>query len=104
MAKATEFLLLGVVLRPCRTANPPFRSSQSTITASNLSEIRILAPALASWQISTSIDSFSSVGRITRTTSGSLLRTRESNVIPPILAAVSYTHLRAHETRHDIVC
>src|SRR5450756_829121 len=28
----------------------------------------------------------------------------KSEVIPNLLIAVSYTHLRAHETRHDLVC
>src|SRR5450756_2536325 len=25
-------------------------------------------------------------------------------MVSPMMAAVSYTHLRAHETRHDLVC
>ena len=48
MAKVTEFLLLGVPRRPCNTPSPPFRSSQSTMTASNFSEIRMSAAARAS--------------------------------------------------------
>ncbi|SPF44666.1 hypothetical protein SBA1_550031 [Candidatus Sulfotelmatobacter kueseliae] len=87
MANVTEFLLLGVLLRPCNTSSPPFRSSQSTMTASNFSEIRMSAADRASWQISTSIESFSSVGRITRTNSGSWLRRSDSNVMLVILGA-----------------
>src|SRR5450759_5613906 len=28
----------------------------------------------------------------------------ETEITPPSLLPVSYTHLRAHETRHDLVC
>ena len=84
-ANATEVLLLGVFLSSFRTVSPPSRSSQSTITASNLSEISFSLPARASGQISTSIDRLSSVGRITDTNSASWLRSRDSNVIRSIL-------------------
>src|ERR1700722_16465332 len=85
MAKVTEFLLLGVLRNPCKTSRPPFRSSQSTTTASNFSEIKILVAERASWQISTSIESFSSVGRMMRTSSGSWLRRSDSKLILTIL-------------------
>ena len=26
------------------------------------------------------------------------------SILPGVIIAVSYTHLRAHETRHDLVC
>src|SRR5450756_9396 len=37
-------------------------------------------------------------------TEGSKLSAFASAPPSPILTAVSYTHLRAHETRHDLVC
>ena len=57
------------------------------------------------------------VDGISRTTTTSLLlndavmraarkvaRNRNINIAANDLGAVSYTHLRAHETRHDLVC
>src|SRR5665648_1132482 len=43
-------------------------------------------------------------GTVTVTPDG--LRTASGNLILPNMSsnAVSYTHLRAHETRHDLVC
>ena len=80
-AKAMELRLLGVARKHCRTSSPPRRSSQSIITASNFSEMRISPACFASWQTSTVMDSFSSVGRNTRTTEASPLTRRDSNVM-----------------------
>ena len=33
-----------------------------------------------------------------------LIRKSTEELIPPTVSSVSYTHLRAHETRHDLVC
>jgi hypothetical protein len=43
--------------------------------------MRISLAFLASWQISTSMDNFSSVGRKTRNTSASRLRSKDSNML-----------------------
>src|SRR5665648_1130416 len=41
---------------------------------------------------------------MTRSTAGTSWNRRRTQAQPGLGAAVSYTHLRAHETRHDIVC
>src|SRR5579862_3386448 len=81
IAKETVVLLLGVLRRLRRISMPPCMSSQSTITASNLEELRTSAPVLAAFETSTSICSFSRVGRNTRTTSASRLTSRDSRFI-----------------------
>src|SRR5207237_10805212 len=70
MAKVTEFLLLGPLRKLSSTLNPPCRSSQSTITASNFSVERISLPELAPRHTSTSTDYFARVGRNQSTTCG----------------------------------
>src|ERR1700746_1312547 len=81
IAKETELLLLAVFRRLRRISTPPCRSSQSTMTASNLEEFRTSAPDLAAFETSTSICNFSSVGRNMRTTSASRLTSRDSKFI-----------------------
>src|SRR6185295_18911501 len=44
MAKVTEFLLLSLLRKPPNTVSAPFRSSQSTMMASNFSLRRISCP------------------------------------------------------------
>src|SRR5450756_2675212 len=44
--------------------------------------------------------------RLTRTRRGTATRepSAAASIAPISMSAVSYTHLRAHETRHDLVC
>src|SRR5579883_1154441 len=79
MAKDTEVLLLGFLRRLRRTSAPPCRSSQSTMTASNLAEESSSAPAAG--ETSTSMESFSRVGQRTRTTSASRHTSKDSRFI-----------------------
>ena len=80
-AKATEFLLLLPLRRLSRTSRPPCRSSQSTMTPSNFSDRRISLPDLAPRHTSTSMESFSNVGRSTPMTCASRLTSRDCSGI-----------------------
>src|SRR5437868_12965714 len=88
MANDTEVLLLAFWRKLRSTSTPPCRSSQSIITASNLADDKISAPDRAAAETSTSIESFSRVGRKTRTTSVSRHTSRDSNVIAYYFRAV----------------
>src|ERR1700730_359866 len=81
MAKVAEFLLLALLRKLASTSKPPLRSSQSTMTASNFSVRRISWPEPIPRQTSTSMESFSKAGWRTRMTSGSRLRSSDSNRI-----------------------
>src|SRR5450759_3961641 len=81
----------GVSIGPCGVSSLPIRPNTSLCVISNRSGIA------TSWHDDDLPDAgIEKVVHVCRTNHYSGVRTT--------IRAVSYTHLRAHETRHDLVC
>src|SRR5450756_189407 len=114
MTKITVGRMLGMVIeKKRRTAPAPsiaaasYRSRDTACMAA--SRIRALYPVhrqltidpIATWLASRS--RFHSIGS-SPTALSRLFARLVSALLRKMLETVSYTHLRAHETRHDLVC
>src|SRR5450756_2777820 len=94
------------------TSMPASRSGASTLSTvpQQATPGPVMSVLGALWtRILVSMASLSSVGLLTREAAGAvnggrLLADLVSECRVGDLDAVSYTHLRAHETRHDFVC
>src|SRR5450756_2714365 len=89
--RAAESLYLDGLISYPRTDNTVYPPSL---------DLRGSLEALAGWRpVATTAARLAKQGKYTPTRGKK--RTTDH---PPIYPAVSYTHLRAHETRHDLVC
>jgi len=86
-AKATVVALLWLLRSPSRILEPPARSSQSTITASNLRFPSKSLPVSAAEHTSTETDIFSKVGRRTPSSDASWLIRRDSRFMALLILA-----------------